>query len=136
LTPEQDKLWPAFVTSVRDAATARAEARKAWRDEREGAERPSPGAMMSHMSENLAKASKDLKKVADAAKPLYDSFDDGQKRQFGPLVHMLREERRARGDFTLWRPVQLGPEAAPQGTSARRKGDVFLSARTGQIYES
>ena len=42
------------------------------------------------MSRRLTKASEALKKVADAAKPLYDSLDDGQKRHFGPLVHRLR----------------------------------------------
>ena len=62
-----------------------------WRDEREGDERPSPIAMMNKMSEHLAKASENLKKVAEAAKPLYDRLDDGQKRHFGPLLHMLRE---------------------------------------------
>jgi hypothetical protein len=46
---------------------------------------------MTHMSDRLAKASEEVKKVADAAKPLYDSLDDGQKRHFGPLVRMLRE---------------------------------------------
>ena len=91
LAPEQDKLWPAFEAAVRDAAQARDEARKVWRDERDGAERPSPIAMMNAMSEHLAKASGELKKVADTARPLYDSLDDGQKRHFGPLVHMLRE---------------------------------------------
>jgi len=91
LSPEQDKTWAPFEAAVREGAKMRMEARQQWRQEREGAERPSPVAMMSEMSEHLAKASVELKKIADAAKPLYDSLDDGQKRHFGPLVHMLRE---------------------------------------------
>ncbi len=97
LTPEQEKNWAPFEASVRDAAEARREARKAMQEERESDARPSPIAMMTEMSEHLAKASEQLKKVADAAKPLYDSLDDGQKRHFGPLVHMLRAEGGHRG---------------------------------------
>ena len=91
LTPEQEKLWPAFEAAVHEAQKARMEAMKQMRDEREGADLPSPIAMMSEMSDHLAKASQEIKKVADAAKPLYDSLDDGQKAHFGPLLHMLRE---------------------------------------------
>jgi len=91
LNADQEKNWAPFEAAVRDAARARMEMRKAMREEREGDARPSPIAMMTEMSDHLARASEELKKVADAAKPLYDSLDDGQKRHFGPLVHMLRE---------------------------------------------
>jgi hypothetical protein len=91
LTPDQEKNWAPFEAAVRDVAKERMDARKAWRDSQDGDERPSPIAMMTHMSDRLAKASEEVKKVADAAKPLYDSLDDGQKRHFGPLVRMLRE---------------------------------------------
>jgi zinc resistance-associated protein len=91
LNAEQEKLWAPFESAVRDGVKARREAMHEWRDEHEGDERPSPIAMMTEMSDHLAKASEALKKVADAAKPLYDSLDDGQKRHFGPLLHMLRE---------------------------------------------
>jgi len=45
---------------------------------------------MTEMSNHLAQASDSLNKIADSAKPLYDSLDDGQKRHFGPLLLMLR----------------------------------------------
>jgi hypothetical protein len=35
-----------------------------------------------------ATRSAELEKLAAAAKPLYDSLDDAQKRRFGPLLHM------------------------------------------------
>jgi Spy/CpxP family protein refolding chaperone len=92
LTPDQEKLWPAFETAVRDAHAARMSAMREHRDEMEKGERPSPIAVMSEMSERLGKASQELKQVADAAKPLYDSLDEMQKRHFGPLVAMLREQ--------------------------------------------
>jgi hypothetical protein len=90
LTPEQQKLWPAFETAVRDAAKARREAMMMRREDRDEAERPSPIAVMTQMSERLAKASDEIKKVADAATPLYNSLDDTQKPHFGPLLRMLR----------------------------------------------
>ena len=91
LSADQDKYWPPFEAAVREAEQARQEMRRAMRQEREADPRPSPVAMMNLMSDDLAKASSELKKVADAAKPLFDSLDDSQKRHFGPLVHMLRE---------------------------------------------
>jgi Spy/CpxP family protein refolding chaperone len=91
LTPEQDKLWPPFETAVRDGVKLRTDAMREMRDEEHGEPRPSPIAMMTEMSDHLAKASEALKKVADTAKPLYDSLDDSQKSHFGPLLHMLRE---------------------------------------------
>ncbi len=93
LTPDQEKLWPAFETAVRDAAKARQEAMQARREGGEGGQRPSPIAMMTRMSERLAKASDELKKVADAATPLYNSLDDTQKSHFGPLLRMMRPQR-------------------------------------------
>ncbi len=91
LTADQEKLWGPFEAAVREGAKARREAMRAMHEEAEGDARPSPIAMMTQMSERLAKTSEVLKKVADAAKPLYDSLDDGQKGHFGPLLRMLRE---------------------------------------------
>jgi len=107
LTPDQEKNWAPFEAAVRDVAKDRMEARKAWREKEEGDERPSPIAMMTHMSERLAKASEEIKKVADASKPLYDSLDDGQKAHFGPLVRMLREHGGHHGEH--------GDEGEPGG---------------------
>jgi Spy/CpxP family protein refolding chaperone len=90
LTPEQEKSWAPFEAAVREAATMRMEAMRARREDMDKGERPSPIARMNEMSEHLAQASGELKKVAEAAKPLYDSLDETQKRHFGPLVMSLR----------------------------------------------
>ena len=90
LTPEQEKLWPAFESAVRDGAKMRMEMMGAMREQMKGGERPSPIEMLTKMSDRLGKASQALKQVADAAKPLYDSLNDEQKSHFGPLLHMLR----------------------------------------------
>ncbi len=97
LTPEQQKLWPPFETAVRDAAKARMEAmlsmHEKMHEEMHRGERPSPIERMTEMSEHLAKASAEIKSVADAAKPLFDSLDESQKHHFGPLLMGLREFR-------------------------------------------
>ena len=93
-----DSYLPHFEAAVREAAKDRMQARKVWREARESDERPSPVVAMSEMADRLAQASGDVRKVADMAKPLYDSLDDGQKRHFGPLVHMLREGHGGRGE--------------------------------------
>jgi zinc resistance-associated protein len=96
LTPEQEKLWPAFESAVRDGMKmrmdmmkTRMEAMGAMREKMQSGQRPSPIDMMTRMSDHLAKASEAVKKVADAAKPLYDSLNDEQKSHFGPLLRML-----------------------------------------------
>ena len=86
LTADQEKHWPAFETAVRDAAKARVEYWRQIRDHLGGGERPSPIDRMTTMSEHLQKISAELKMVADAGKPLYNSLDDMQKRHFGPLL--------------------------------------------------
>ena len=97
LTPDQEKNWAAFEASVRDAAQARREAMRAMRDTARGDERPSPIERMTTMADRLAKASTEIKAIAAAAKPLYDSLDDGQRRHFGPLMATLIEHGPHRG---------------------------------------
>jgi hypothetical protein len=45
---------------------------------------------MTMMSEHLQKSAEQLKAVADAGKPLYDSLTDAQKSDFGPLMREMR----------------------------------------------
>jgi hypothetical protein len=61
------------------------------RDAVHGDERPSAIERMNTMADHLAKASTEIKAIANAAKPLYDSLDDGQRRHFGPLMATLIE---------------------------------------------
>jgi hypothetical protein len=91
LTPEQEKNWPAFEAAIRDVAKARAEGWRQMREQMSRAERPSPIEHMTMMSERLQKISSELKIVADASKPLYDSLSETQKRHFGPLIREFVE---------------------------------------------
>jgi LTXXQ motif family protein len=104
LTADQDKLWAPFESAIRDAAKERGEAMMKMRemmDQRDGA-RPSPIDHMLTMSDRMAKMSSELKIVADAGKPLYDSLNDMQKRNFGPLLHDLIP-RHGHGGHMGWR---------------------------------
>ena len=91
LTPDQEKNWAPFEAAVRDAAKARMEQMRAMHEAMRGGERPSPIDHMNMMADRLAKVSADVKAIAGAAKPLFDSLDEMQKRHFGPLLMTLRE---------------------------------------------
>jgi len=107
LTAEQEKLWGPFEAAVRAVADMRMEhteemmARmhdmRAGDDmEKEGGEfgeGMSPVGRLDRLANRLSEAGAALKKVADAAKPLYASLDDSQKHKFGMLGRMLMPER-------------------------------------------
>ena len=90
LTDEQAKNWPAFELAIRDAEKARADRWRQAQDRMSQGERPSPIERMAMMSEHLQKMGEQLKTVADAAKPLYDSLTDAQKSDFGPLMREFK----------------------------------------------
>lgn len=91
LTAEQEKNWPPFEAAIREAAKAREEGWRQMREHMSRAERPSLIEHMRLMSEHLEKMSTELKTLADAGAPLYDSLTDAQKRLFGPLLHEFIE---------------------------------------------
>jgi Spy/CpxP family protein refolding chaperone len=128
LTPDQEKNWAAFEASVRDAAQARRDAMRAMRDAGRGDERPTPIERMNTMADHLAKASTEIKAIADAAKPLYDSLDDGQRRHFGPLMATLIEHGPHRGMTMGPGGMMMGPHGGDgphgMGPDGHRPGDT------------
>jgi hypothetical protein len=90
LSDDQAKTWPAFETAIRDAEKARADRWRQAQDRMGQGERPTPIERMTMMSDHLQKMGENLKMVADAAKPLYDSLTDAQKRDFGPLMREFK----------------------------------------------
>ncbi len=91
LTPDQQKNWPAVESAMRDLAKQRADrfaARKAARVA-QGASTPAdPMARLSRRAEAMQDRGAALKKLADAAKPLYDSLNDAQKHRFMVLARL------------------------------------------------
>lgn len=91
LTPDQDKLWPPVETAVRDFAKLRSDRANARMTAREaGAARdakPDPVVRLRERADRMATTAAALKKIADAADPLYKTLDDGQKRRLAVLTH-------------------------------------------------
>jgi hypothetical protein len=93
LTPDQEKLWGPFESTVKDAAKTRMDAMQQMMETHAQGEHMSPIDHLEAMANRLAQGAADVKKVADAAKPLYASLDDSQKHKFGMLGRMLMPER-------------------------------------------
>jgi hypothetical protein len=107
LTLDQEKLWGPFEAAVRAAANMRMEHMEemmarmhdmpAGDDmEKEGGEfgqGMSPVERLARLANRLSEAGAALEKVADAAKPLYDSLDEQQKRVFGFLSREMMRTR-------------------------------------------
>jgi LTXXQ motif family protein len=129
LTPDQEKLWGPFEAAVRAVADMRMEhteemmARmhdmRAGDDmEKEGGEfgeRMSPVQRLDRLANRLSEAGAALKKVADAAKPLYENLDEQQKRVFGFLSREMMRMRHhgmgmgmGPGDHRRWHGAEEG----------------------------
>jgi LTXXQ motif family protein len=95
LTADQEKLWPPLEAAVRDFAKLRidrANARmNAQKDDSADAQKPDdPVGRLRQRADNMATTAAALKKIADAADPLYKTLDDGQKRRLRMLTRMGR----------------------------------------------
>jgi zinc resistance-associated protein len=94
LTAEQEKNWPAVEAAIRDLAKERADRMATRREARRGGDnaqqQPRPDAItrLRQGADAMTARATGLKKLADAAEPLYKSLDDGQKRRFGMVLRM------------------------------------------------
>jgi hypothetical protein len=93
LTADQEKLWPPVETAVKEFAKLRidrANARmNASRDD--SSQKPDdPVTRLRERADSMAASAAAMKKIADAADPLYKTLDDGQKRRLAVLTHMDR----------------------------------------------
>lgn len=92
LNADQEKKWPALEQAIRDASKARderiTERRERRKDAKEKGEKPDPIARLRRRADALSERGTELKKLADAAEPLYQSLTDDQKRRFGFLLHI------------------------------------------------
>jgi hypothetical protein len=105
LTPDQEKLWPA----IEDAMRARAKDRKARLEnlEKEAGELRgrsvseilldrSPTDFLNRRADTLTERAADLKRLADAWRPLYQTLTPDQRRRLAHVEMItLREMRRA-----------------------------------------
>ncbi|MGD9658946.1 MAG: Spy/CpxP family protein refolding chaperone [Methylocystis sp.] len=92
LSAAQEKAWPAFEVALREVGKARADRRadmhEKW-DDIHKHHNVIEGLRLR--SQGLTTRGAELGKLADAAKPLFDSLDDAQKRRFAVLLfHVLK----------------------------------------------
>jgi hypothetical protein len=90
LSADQEKLWPPVESAVRDLVKTRidrAKAREAAAASGNDQAMPDPVTRLRDRAERMAATATALKKIADAADPLYKTLDDGQKRRLAMLTH-------------------------------------------------
>lgn len=97
LSADQEKNWPPVEAAIRDLAKqreGRMEQRRAQMQERRGGAEPRDAiALLRNRADTMTERAAGLKKLADAAEPLYKSLDDGQKRRLRMLAWSARERR-------------------------------------------
>lgn len=87
LTPDQEKNWPAFESALRDISKMRMEHRTAMRQQQPRLD--DPVERLRRQAEMLTNVGANLKRLADAQEPLYQSLDDSQKNRFKLLARAL-----------------------------------------------
>ncbi len=116
LNAEQEKNWPAVESALRDLNKQRSERFTA----RASADRPKdPIERLALQADAMTQRGAALKKVADAAAPLYKSLDEGQQHRFVLLAqlgseHGSRGQRGHHGQGGWHHRGSQGPERGPK----------------------
>jgi zinc resistance-associated protein len=123
LTPEQEKNWPAVEVALRDMAKQRSERFAA----RASADKPAdPVERLNLRADAMTQQGAALKKLADAAGPLYKSLDDGQKHRLMVLAKLGGPERGG------WRGRHGGPGERHHGPRGGDRGMMGPDSPAGQ----
>ena len=103
LTPDQERYWPAIENAIRQRAKDRQERLQGVAQRTEGRagagpvetlQNRNPVEFMQRRAENMTQRAADLKKLADAWQPLYQTLTPDQKRRMGALtIVVLRDAR-------------------------------------------
>jgi hypothetical protein len=90
LNADQEKLWPPVEAAVRDFAKLRMDRANARMNATpdDGQKPDDPVTRLRDRAETMAATAAAMKKIADAADPLYKTLDDGQKRRLSILTRM------------------------------------------------
>ena len=109
LSADQEKLWPPVEAAVKEFAKLRIDRANARmnppRDDSSQQKPDDPVARLRDRAENMAATAGAMKKIAEAADPLYKTLDDGQKRRLAVLTRMDRF-----GSREGWRHHRFGRE--------------------------
>jgi LTXXQ motif family protein len=131
LTPDQEKLWPPVETAVRDFAKMRIDRANARMNAQQGDAKDQqkqddqkiddPVARLRNRADRMAATAAAMKKIADAADPLYKTLDDGQKRRLALLTH--KEHRFGGGEGWRHRGLERGMDGDRDRGDDRGRGD-------------
>jgi hypothetical protein len=116
LNADQEKLWPPVDSAVRDFAKLRMDRANARMNANAQDQQNDPVTRLRDRSDNMAATAAALKKIADAADPLYKTLDEGQKRRLAILTHMDR-------GFGGWRHRDGGDRDHDRDGGGRDRGD-------------
>jgi hypothetical protein len=88
LNADQEKLWPPVEAAVRDFAKLRIDRANARMNAGPGeaGKGDDPVARLRQRADDMGASSAALRKIADAADPLYKTLDEGQKRRLAALT--------------------------------------------------
>ena len=116
LTAEQEKNWPAVESALRDLAKQRSERFAA----RANADRPKDTIeRLTLRADAMTQRGTALKKLAEAAGPLYKSLDEGQKHRFDMLARLndrqSMNERGPHGHRGMGGWMHRGPGGSERG---------------------
>jgi len=102
LTAAQEKNWPTLETALKDAAKARNARIDEWHKKAKENDDGAHFDVIEHLQEKAkyytTKAT-ELEKIAEAAKPLYNSLDDSQKHRLGILLHHVIKAHKSHGGW-------------------------------------
>jgi hypothetical protein len=98
-TPDQEKKWPPVEQAIREMAKARQEHMLKMRGEEKTHDAI---ARMRERADRLTQRAANLKKLADAAEPLYQTLSDDQKHRLRVLIPMLMRHHH-HAHFAGWR---------------------------------
>ncbi|QEL27245.1 LTXXQ motif family protein (plasmid) [Bosea sp. F3-2] len=87
LSADQEKLWPPVETAIRNLATLHLGHMQAMRQTR-GMAASDPVGLLRAMADRMSQGADAMRKLADAASPLYATLDEAQKRRLQVLVRM------------------------------------------------
>jgi len=104
LNAAQENLWPALEAAIRENAKARMAHRGKLDEKSVGGQRDAMATLLAH-AQIFSSRAEQMQKLARAAKPLYDTFDESQKRRFGVLI---RSAMHARGHHGALRHGMTG----------------------------
>ena len=136
LTPEQERLWPAVETAVREGFAKRSEMMQKMQTQGRPAD---PIEAMRRMADASTARGEAMKKVVDAAQPLYTSLNDDQKRRLqflmrGPGGRMAEMHERMRGFMGRDSRDERGPRGP--GFMGPRGGDDRFGPREREDRKS